>query len=67
MASFKVEYTFGRIGVSDSVRHYDNAGILHRIDGPAIEYDNGGKRYFIHGIEYSFEEWERVCKLQAFQ
>ncbi len=31
--------------------------ILHRIDGPAIEYANGSKFYWIMGKEYSYEDW----------
>jgi hypothetical protein len=39
---------------------------LHRIDGPAIEYADGDKEYWLNGQEYSFEEWDRLRKLQAF-
>ena len=45
-------------------RWYVN-GKCHRLDGPAIEYANGDKAYFISDIEYSFEEWDRLRKLQV--
>ena len=100
----------------DRIEYYDNAGRLHREDGPAIEYFNGDKYWFIHGtnhrldgpaiewtngtkhwyvndklhridgpakeyisngqviakhyylndVNYSFEEWDRLRKLQVF-
>jgi hypothetical protein len=36
---------------------------LHRIDGPAIEYKNGDKEYFLDNNKYSFEEWDRLRKM----
>jgi hypothetical protein len=32
-------------------KHYVN-GFLHRYPGPAVEYSNGDKEWFIHGIRY---------------
>ena len=29
--------------------YYDKDGELHRLDGPAIEYANGNKRWYWHG------------------
>ena len=29
--------------------HKDEDGHYHNIDGPAVEYDNGTKKWFIHG------------------
>jgi hypothetical protein len=29
---------------------------IHRTDGPAIEYANGNKYWYINGIEYSEED-----------
>jgi hypothetical protein len=29
----------------------------HRTDGPAIEWENGKKGWFIHGTPLSFDEW----------
>ena len=30
--------------------YYNNAGLLHRTDGPAIVYADGGKAWFINGL-----------------
>jgi len=44
---------------------YDNGikdwkvnGKYHREDGPAVEYDDDGDKFwFLNDVEYSFEEW----------
>ena len=33
----------------DVVRYYDENDELHRIDGPAVEYTNGSKYWFVEG------------------
>jgi hypothetical protein len=59
----------------DSGKYWYVNGALHRLDGPAVEYANGNKKYFLNdgnkkyflnGKEYSFEEWDRLRKLQVF-
>ena len=50
---------------------YDNGnkywyinGQPHRIGGPATENTiSGYKKYYLNGIEHSFEEWDRLRKL----
>lgn len=46
--------------------YYDNAGFLHREDGPAIDWPNWPARtmfnYFLHGRVYTKEEWEKAVK-----
>lgn len=32
-------------------------GKLHRLDGPAVEYTNGNKEWWINGVEYSKEDF----------
>jgi len=32
--------------------------VLHREDGPACEYPNGGGEWWLGGIEYSEHEWK---------
>ena len=41
-------------------RYYLN-GKLHREDGPAIEYANGTKRWYLYDIHYSKEEYDEQC------
>jgi hypothetical protein len=72
----RVEYRNGieRLHRSDgpAVEYNDGSNVwffngrLHRLDGPAIECYNGTKEYWIDGKVYSFEEWNRLRKLQAF-
>ena len=38
----------------------DNENRLHSIDGPAIEWRNGEKNYYIHGVYFESELWEQV-------
>ncbi len=48
---------------------YDVNKKLHRLDGPAVEYNNGTKFWYYHGkyIECSSqEEFEKFLKLKAF-
>lgn len=39
----------------------------HNLEGPAVEYSDGGKKYYIEDVEYSFEEWDRIRKLILFK
>jgi hypothetical protein len=32
-------------------------GLLHRTDGPAIEWSYGPKSWYLHGKSISFDEW----------
>jgi len=36
-----------------TIRYYNEEHSLHNMDGPAIEYTNGNKRWFLYGMEYS--------------
>ena len=38
-------------------KHWYQNGKLHRIDGPAAEYADGGKHWYAHGIEYTEAEY----------
>jgi len=54
------------IKISDKAkRHYLN-DFLHREDGPAIEFPNGNKEYYISGIEYLEEYyWKEIKKRKS--
>ena len=43
--------------------YINNNGELHREDGPAIEHPNGDKQYYLNGIHYLFEDWDRQRKI----
>jgi hypothetical protein len=34
-------------------------GHYHRLDGPAIEWADGDKQWWINGIQYSYEDWKK--------
>ena len=39
-------------------------GVIHRVDGPAVEYDNGKVQWRWYGrIFYSFDEWLEVAEI----
>jgi hypothetical protein len=40
-------------------------GQWHREDGPAAEYANGTKYWYLQGKEYTEEEYWRLVKLKA--
>ncbi len=48
---------------------FDGGPYLHREDGPALEYPNGLKSWYLNGKRIncsSQEEFEKFLKLQAF-
>ena len=54
--------TYIRMGTSMSgmvlkvYRKYDNDD-LHRTDGPAVEFSDGGNQWWLHGAPYKFDVW----------
>jgi hypothetical protein len=53
----------------DGTWYYDTEGRFHRLDGPAVEYQNGTKVWFYHGKHIHVAnqiEYERYLKLKAF-
>ncbi len=49
-----------------TTRWYNEQGKLHRENGPAIEYEDGEKWWWLNGISYSKLEWEiEVAKLNG--
>ena len=42
----------------------NSRGQCHREDGPALEFANGKKYWYINGIDYSFEFDEWLAKSQ---
>lgn len=37
------------VNYDGNIHYYDDEGRLHREDGPAIVFNNGGERWFRHG------------------
>ena len=53
METYKVTVEYG------TTKWYDfESGKLHREDGPACEYDDGSKRWFLNGVQLT----EDQCK-----
>jgi len=44
----------------DRTEHYNKDGQLHREDGPAVEYNDGYKEYWIEGVPLSEEEFKTI-------
>jgi Mor family transcriptional regulator len=52
----------------ERIRYFNNKNELHRLDGPAIEYANGRKYYFIAGKQLTEEEFNnREVNLASIQ
>jgi hypothetical protein len=50
----------------DGTKRYYLNGNLHREDGPAIEYSNGNKYYYLDYIRYSEEfYWKEIEKRKS--
>lgn len=49
----------------ESINWYKE-GLLHRTDGPAIEFTNGTKQWWIEGIEYSREKFKTLDDTSVF-
>ena len=43
--------------ISDHYSRYFSAGLTHRRDGPAIEYTDGDKGWWLHNQHLSFDQW----------
>jgi hypothetical protein len=55
-SEFPVNYT-GIVEQSNGDLIWYYKGKVHREDGPAIDYPNGYKAWYLNGIKYSQEEW----------
>jgi hypothetical protein len=44
-------------------KYYLLNGYFHRTDGPAVEYADGEKGWYLFGKGYSFSEWEKAVKI----
>ena len=70
MGSFKkiAGIVMKKILESGTIVYEDDSGLFHRLDGPAIEYANGNKEWYVNGerhrldgpaVEYNdgYKEW----------
>ena len=51
------------VSSNGTILYHDSNGKLHRVDGPAVEYANGDKCYFLNNEEYFYEDWDRIRKM----
>jgi hypothetical protein len=50
----------------NKTKEYRKDGKLHREDGPAVEMPRGSKYWYLNGVEYSEENWQKeVAKLKG--
>lgn len=52
----------GVIKTSDNSFGYYQNGVLHRTDGPASEWSNGNKGWWIEGLNYSEDQYRDEIK-----
>jgi hypothetical protein len=50
----------GMIIDSDGSKRWYHNDNLHRIDGPAIEYKNGRKEWFLYGVLYDEYKYKTI-------
>ena len=52
------------LGKDDTKRYWNEFCRPHREDGPAVEYSNGDKEWWINGKQHSFNSFlkNRKCK-----
>jgi hypothetical protein len=53
------EYTV-RVYHNGGIRWFDKEMKLHRENGPAVEWDNGYKEYYKHGILHNLNGFARI-------
>ena len=50
----------------DRIEYYNDKGEIHRLDGPAVEFDNGDKEWWINGSRHRLDgpaiEWSNGYK-----
>ncbi len=51
------------ITFKNGTRYWMKNGDYHRLDGPAIEYADGTKKYWIEGKEFSEKEFLEQIKI----
>jgi hypothetical protein len=51
--------------IIDDTNFWYKNGQLHRIDGPAIEWKNGDKEYYLNGLEISEKNYYLNKQLNA--
>ena len=49
-----------RVDSKGAVRYYNVLGQLHRVHGPAVEYSDGHRAWYINGKELTEAEWQQV-------
>jgi hypothetical protein len=54
-----------KIELEDRFEYLNEKGELHRLDGPAREYNNGSREWYLNGIEYSEDQYhQELIKLK---
>ena len=57
-----IKYTVEVYGNGGNVVWYNEAGEFHCEHGPAIEWTNGGKSYYLNNVPLTKESWEKRLK-----
>jgi len=59
-------YTEKEVDANGNVHYYNNIELYHRLDGPAIEWCDGGKEWYING-ELHKKKGPAVCTQELKQ
>jgi hypothetical protein len=54
------------IKFKDRIEYKENR-VLHSLEGPALEYDNGDEKYYLEGEEMTKKEWQRIATAKNAQ
>lgn len=47
--------------------YQNDKGYFHREDGPAIEYSDGEKQWWLNGVRYTEEKYKRKIRLKKLR
>jgi len=59
------EFDTGAILCRTNTGTYYRGHLIHREDGPAVEYSNGSKYWYLNGKEYSEQEYLNIISLKS--
>ena len=66
MEIIKTDYGYKKIYPSGTVKHYNHKDKSHNPNGPATEYPDGSKVYYVNGVLHRTDgpaiEWPNVSK-----
>jgi hypothetical protein len=53
--------------VDNEIYWYNEEGLVHRVDGPAILYPDGDISWYLYDYKYDFDEWLKLTPISDEQ